>query len=118
MPEPYERFRDEFIALDPDRYPADYIDAQVWTGAWRCWGNESAAIIAELKRYPSGLLEVHGVMAAGVLESIVELIPLAEQWGRECGCQFAEIVSLPGWQRVMAKHGYQVAQVRLWKNLA
>lgn len=115
MPEPYERFRDEFAALDPDRYPADYIDRQVWTGAWRCWGDDSAAILAEIRTYPSGLREVHGIAAAGDLRAIVGLIPLAEAWGASAGCKIASIESREGWGKLLP--GYRVEQVRIVKEL-
>lgn len=116
--EAYLRFRHEFIALDPERYPAEFIDAQVWAGFWRCWGNEHAAILAEVKAYPSGVREVHGIAAAGELEAIIELIPLAEQFGRETGCARAVIDSLPAWSRIMKDKGYCVNRVEIVKGLA
>lgn len=112
----YLPFRHEFIALDPERYPAAYLDAQVAGGSWRCWGNDKAAILAEIKTYPSGVREVHGVAAAGDLRAIVELIPLAEQWGKEAGCGRAVIESRPGWERVMPQ--YETHQVAVRKELA
>lgn len=112
----YRRFRDAFAALAPDLYPARYIDEQVSRGFWRCWGNDRAAILAEIKVYPSGLKEVHGVAAAGCLGAIVELIPLAEQWGREAGCVRAVIESRPGWERALPE-GWEVHQVAMRKEL-
>lgn len=112
--EAYLTFRHEFAALDPDRYPVDYIDHQVAAGAWRCWGNERAAILAEIKTYPSGVKEVHGVAAAGALAEIVQLIPLAEAWGRDEGCARAVIESRPGWARLP---GYELHQVSVRKDL-
>lgn len=111
----YEPFRHEFHAIDPDYYPADYMDGQVYAGFWRCWGTPDAAILAELKRYPSGLLEVHGVAAAGNLQAIVDLIPLAEQWGRELGAVRAVIESREGWARLLP--GYEPHQVAVRKEL-
>lgn len=112
----YEPFRPDFHALDPDRYPADYMDAQVYAGFWRCWGTPEAAILVELKRYPSGVLEVHGVAAAGDLQTIVGLIPCAEHWGRELGAVRAVIESRSGWERIL--NGYEVHQVSIRKDLA
>lgn len=113
----YLDFREDFAALDPDRYPVDYIDHQVASGAWRCWGNAHAAILAEIKTYPSGLREVHGVAAAGDLQAIIELIPLAEEWGREQGCVRAVIESRPGWERALPKE-WELHQVAMRKDLA
>jgi hypothetical protein len=109
-------FRDEFATIDPARYPIEYIEKQVASGFWRVWSNDRAAIIATIKRYPSGLREVHGLAAAGDLAEIVGLIPLAEEWGRSRGCVGAEIASKPAWAKIMAAHGYKPAQVRLWKE--
>lgn len=112
----YLPFRDEFASIDPARYPVEYFDKQVRSGFWRVWGNDRAAIIATIKPYPSGLREVQGIAAAGNLEEIVGLIPLAEEWGRTRGCAGAEIASKPAWTKIMAAHGYRPAQVRLWKE--
>lgn len=97
----YLAHREAFISLDPDRYPAWYIDCMVERGDWRCWGNERAAILAEIKEYPSRLKEVHGIAAAGDLQEIVNLIPFAEAWGRENGCVRAVIESREGWLRML-----------------
>lgn len=115
LPEPYGRFRDEFVALDPERYPASYIDRMVWSGAWRVWGSDRAAIIAEIRRYPSGAKEVHGIAAAGDLREIVGLVPLAEAWGAQEGCRWASIESREGWERLLP--GYEAAQIRIVKEL-
>lgn len=114
--EAYLPFRAEFVSLDPERYPAAYFDAQVAGGAWRCWDNEDAAILAEIRTYPSGLREVHGVAAAGDLAAIIELIPLAVEWGRANGCARAVIESRPGWQRALPKD-WEVHQVAMRKEL-
>lgn len=118
--EAYLRFRAEFVALDPERYPAAYIDQQVMSGRWRCWGNDRAAILAELKQYPSGAREVRGLAAAkadkAALDDIIALIPLAEQWGREAGCKWASIESHPAWARLLP--GYAPSQLRIVKDLA
>lgn len=98
---PYQAFREDFAALDPDRYPAWHIDEQVASGKWRCWGNDKAAILAEIKTYPAGLREVHGIAAAGDLQEIVTLIPHAEEWGRQHGCVRAVIESREGWLRML-----------------
>lgn len=112
---PYDIFRDEFVSLDPERYPAEYIDRRVETGAWRCWGDERAAILAEIRVYPSGAREVHGIAAAGDLAAIIGLIPLAEAWGREMGCTRAVIESRPGWERALPD--YELHQVSVRKDL-
>ena len=115
LPEAYERFRDELTGLDPDRYPAWFWDRQIYIGFWRVWGSDKAVIVAELKPYPSGIIELHGVAAAGDLAAIVDLIPLAEAWGREAGAVRAVIESREGWARMLPE--YEVHQVSVRKEL-
>lgn len=111
----YRPFREHFAKLDPERYPADWIDQQVEEGAYRCWGNARACILAEAREYPSGARELHGVAAAGDLDAIVALIPHAEAWGKSIGCTRAVIESRPGWDRVLPD--YEVHQVAVRKEL-
>ncbi len=113
--EAYLPFRDEFTALAPDRYPAEYIDRQVAARNWQCWSDGKAAILANVKQYPSGLRELHGLAAAGELESIQSLIPLAEEYGRHVGCSIASIESREAWVKILPD--YEVEQVRIVKGL-
>lgn len=111
----YAPFREEFTALCPEKYPPAYIDAQVLSCAWQCWSDGKAAILAEIRTYPSGLKEVHGLAAAGDLESILGLIPLAEAYGRHVGCTLASIESRDGWGRLLPD--YAAEQTRIVKGL-
>lgn len=113
--EAYLPFREEFVSLCPEKYPPEYIDAMVWGGSWACWSNGGAAILAEVKQYPSGLREVHGLAAAGDVAAITGLIPLAEEWGRALGCSIASIESRPAWAKLLPE--YEVEQVRIVKGL-
>lgn len=114
----YLRFRPQFEqALDPRLYTIEYLDALMLSGKAKCWASPNAAIIAEIKKYPTGAMVVSGVIAAGELQEIVRLIPEAEAWGREYGCIFAMIESREGWARQMKPHGYETFQVGLIKTL-
>lgn len=111
----YEPFRDQFTSLAPDKYPPEYIDGCVMIGSWRCWGTDQAAILTEVREYPSGLKELHGLAAAGDVSAILELIEVAEAWGRQRGCAIAAIESRPAWQKLLP--GYEPEQVRIVKGL-
>lgn len=112
----YEHWRSRFLeAADEELYPAEWMDRRVATGRARFWGNEQAAILAEIKLYPSGAKEVHGLVAAGDLDAIRALIPLAEQWGKSRGCKLASIESHPAWARLMPD--YSISQVRIVKEI-
>lgn len=115
----YLRFRDEFAqALDLARHPLEWLDHQVWTGEFLVWANDRACILCEIETYPSGARDIHGMLAAGELEDIVQrLIPDAEDYAREIGCLGAKIESRPGWAKVLKDYGYNPRQTMLAKSL-
>ena len=103
--------------MDPALYPIEYLDELILTGAARLWVGEHAAIVAEIRDYPGGARVVHGLVAAGRMEEIVGLIPLAEAWGREAGCTMAIVESRAGWMKALRPSGYEMHQVSLRKEL-
>lgn len=121
LPDPvwdeYMRFRHMFAdVLDPDYYPLEWLDGQIWSGKMRLFTTAESAIIVSIKTYPSGLLELHGEMAVGKLQEIISaLIPLSENWARDLGCSVVVIESRPGWGKVMSD--YKLHQVCLRKAL-
>ena len=112
----YLHHRDAFAELlDPRRYTIDWLDRQVAKGAFKVWGNDGAAIVTEIKHYPTGAMDIHGMCAAGALWAIRELVADAEAWAKANGCIGAEIASRPAWARVL--EGYAVHQVTIRKDL-
>lgn len=114
----YINWRSAFAeAMDSRFYTIDYLDWLISNG--RAWfmATPDAAIVVEIKMFPTGLCAVHGLVAAGKLSAIEnELIPLAEKWGQANGCAMAIIESRPGWRRTMAKHGYELFQESIVKE--
>lgn len=118
MSEAYLAHRDAFLEMiDQNLYPADWLDAQVWSGAFRVFGDDRACILVSLKRYPSGVYEIHGEAAAGELSEIKRLIEAAVEWGRGVGCQLASIASRSGWVRALKDDGWAIHQTELRKEL-
>jgi hypothetical protein len=117
IPEAYTRFRDELVGLLDERfYTADWLDCQVFNGAIRVMGDESAAILFKFERYPTGWLELQGMAAAGDLATIKdELIPAAEALAQGMGCKSAIIESRAAWVRLLPD--YTQHQVRIIKEL-
>ena len=114
----YADWRGRFLeAVDETLYPAAWLDKRVASGIARFWGNDRAAILAEIRVYPSGVKEVHGLVAAGELAAIIALVPLAEAWGRKKGCTRATIQSSPAWGRLMVQYGYVPEQLIIAKSL-
>jgi hypothetical protein len=115
----YLRFRDAFAAvMDARYYTPEWLDGELLSGAVTFMRTDAAAIIVELRNYPTGAIDVHGIVAAGDLADVVGvLIPRAEQWARELGCIGAVIESREGWSRALKASGYNVHQVAVRKEL-
>jgi hypothetical protein len=115
----YCEWRGAFAEVIDDRYYSlDWLDMRLLNGEVRFWATPSAAIIAELREYPTGAMDVHGLIAAGDLREIIEtLIPQAEQWGAAQGCIAALIESRPAWAKALAPFGYETHQVTVRKEL-
>jgi hypothetical protein len=114
----YLDWRHEFEkALDPRFYTIGYLDGLVWSGRAFFFDNTSAAAVAELKVYPTGLCDIHGLVAAGELAGIVDLIEKIEVWAKARGCSGAIIESRPGWQKVLKSKRYDPHQIAVRKEL-
>lgn len=105
-------------AIDARLYPMEWLDQRIITGSAQIWRSVEAAIVTEIKTYPSGARDLHGLVAAGALADIKRaLIPRAELWARSIGCAGALIESRPGWAKVLAHDGYAIWQVAIRKEL-
>lgn len=115
----YLEFRDAFMGvLDQRYYPIDWLDQRVFEGRATVFRSAHAAIVVELRRYPGGAMDVHGLIAAGNKAEIVnELIPRAEEWGRENGCVAGVVESRPAWAKALKSSGYEISQVTVRKEL-
>lgn len=118
MPEGYSKWRGEFSkALDPLFYSIGYLDGLVWSGRGFFFENGKAAAVAEIRVYPTGARDVHGLIAAGELPAIVMLIDDIEDWAKRHGCIGAVIESREGWVRVLKHKGYGLHQQTVRKVL-
>lgn len=117
LPDAYTRFRNDFAGLLDERFHnIEWLDCQVFNGAIRALGDERAAILFKFERYPTGLLELQGMAAAGDLEVIKdELIPAAEALAKQMGCTSARIESREAWVRLLPD--YQHCQTSIIKEL-
>lgn len=114
----YLRWQGGFESLlDPRFYTLEWLNGEVESGRIRCWDKEGGAILATLKTYPTGAVEVHGMAAVGCLASIKNLIPFAEQWGCQSGAIVASIASRAGWSRALISCGYAPHQTEIVKDL-
>lgn len=125
MEEPLVRQMDAFsrhygeIAgmLDERFYPIQWVHSQVWSGAIGTLANDTAIIGFEIKTYPGGARELHGMFAAGALDGITALIDDAIAVAREQDCDVATISSREGWGRVLESRGFAPHQITIMKEL-
>ena len=103
--------------LDPRCYTMNWLDSQVWCGRIRCWHDDDALILAEVRMFPAGAREIHGMIAVGDLGGILGLIEQAEQWAINENIEFATIASRAGWSKVLKSRGYAPFQIELRKEL-
>ena len=116
MSEAYTRHREAIRSLLDERfYPLAWLDSQVLSGAIRTMSNETSIIGFEVRTYPGGARELHGMFAAGDMAGVKFLVGEAEKFGREQGCNIATIESREGWAKVFP--GYRAHQLRIMKEL-
>lgn len=114
----YQPWRERFAeAMDARLYTIDYLDRRILDGSARIWTSPDAAVITEIKTYPTGARAVHFLIVAGELEAIKAFGPMVEEWAKSLGCVGALIESRPAWAREMKSAGYEVHQVSIWKDL-
>jgi hypothetical protein len=116
----YCEFRPAFAKVMDERYHTlKWLDEQVLSGKVRFWSSGNAAMITEVRDYPTGAKDIHALIAAGDLEEIIaEITPRAEEWAREQGCLAAQVESREGWARALRPNGYMTHQVIVRKELA
>lgn len=119
IPPLYLRFRDAFAeVLDSRTHTIEWLDQKVWAGFMRVWGDETACLLTEDKRFPTGAFEVHVMIAAGDMETLVNrTIREVEEWARQRGALFVTIASRKGWEKIMRPHGYGHWQSELRKEV-
>ena len=115
----YQQFRPQIAeALDPAFYPIDYVDQLLLTGRAQLFCSDHAAMIAELRQCPGGARVVHCLVAAGRMEEITDILrPAVEAWGARQGCTLALVESRAGWMKILKKHGYEIHQFSVRKEL-
>jgi len=116
----YLQWRPAFLeAIDQSLYPARWLDGLVAQEAVQLWRSDNAAALTELRPYPSGALDLHGLVAAGDIQEVRDiLVPQAEAWARAIGCVGFSIESRPGWAKLLKNKGFEPHQLTVRKEFA
>lgn len=81
--------------------------ALVLAGQAHFWPGRNAAVVTEFHPFPR-LKALHFWLCGGDLTELTqEMRPAIEAWGALNGCTRFTTAGREGWQRVMARHGYQ-----------
>jgi len=115
----WPKWKDAFASVIDERYYSiDWLELKVSSGTALLWSSDAAAIVAEVRFYPSGATDLHGLVAAGDVASITdELIPRAEAWAAKAGCLATVIESREAWGRLLKGAGYALYQTAYRKEL-
>ncbi len=115
--EAYLRHRAEIAKMLDERFwPLWWVESQISEGNIDLLWNDTAIIGFEVRKYPGGARELHGMFAAGQVDGIDELVDAACEVARGIGA-FAAIDSRPGWARRYKNKGFRVDRVRIVKDM-
>lgn len=103
--------------LDQRRYPLAWVEQQISEGRIALLENETSIIGVERREYPGGLIELHGMFAAGEMGGILGLIDAAVLVARQQGMDCAAISSVPAWGRILKSRGFEPHQLTIVKDL-
>jgi hypothetical protein len=75
-----------FEAIDTRMYSPEWLDGMVQSGRAQVWRSANACALTELQFYPTGVADLHGLVAAGDIEEVRDiLVPQAEASPARCG---------------------------------
>ena len=108
----------EAIAKSPEPYTEAEVLESVSTGYAKMFKADDSIMILTLQEHGDGSRSAHCWMASGKLDTIKnELMPQAEKWAKDNGCNRATIEGRRGWARVLRDAGYREETVTLGKQL-
>lgn len=69
------------------------------------WNAKDAILISELLVYPQ-YKALHVFLAAGSLDTLLDMRPSVEEFARRLGCRVVSINGRKGWARALREYGY------------
>lgn len=99
-----------------DTHRKRHVWAAIESGDVQLTFNETAALVTEIKVYPTGLKMINFWLAGGDLAGVQALVAEAEVFAKAKGCSHVGLgFCRPGWARKLP--GYRLAGVQLTKEL-
>lgn len=114
----YGAWRDRLAqGINPMFWNAGLMDQALVNGEAFFIATDKAAMIFEIKEYPTGARVGHVVLSAGDKGEIVgPLREFAESFTKAAGCIGALVESRSGWARALKPYGYQPLQTSVFKE--
>lgn len=104
------------VAAYGPTHTKEHVWRQIEAGEAHLFPMPHAAMVVELKRWPTGFKEAVAWLAGGSLDEIKRFTPQIEQWARAEGCHRAAVVAgRRGWARELP--GYRPVGTFLTKEL-
>lgn len=92
------------------------IKELVLCGEAQFWPGEKSVGVTELMKAPN-YLTLHGWIAAGELDEVLEMTDRAAKWGKEQGCERMVLSGRRGWERAMRHTDFSFKHVTLERML-
>ena len=114
----YLHWRPAFAAaMDARLHTPEWLDARILAGSAQFWRSKQAAAVTEIRNYPTGAYDVHGLVAAGDVGEVRDrIVPQVEAWGRAIGALGIVVESRPGWARALRPVGFAPHQLAVRKD--
>jgi hypothetical protein len=104
------------VAAYGPTHSKDDVWQRIESGEAQLWPLPHAAMVTELKRWPTGFKEAVAWLAGGSLVEIREFTPALEAWAKAEGCDRAAVCAgRLGWSRALT--GYRQSGAFLTKEL-
>lgn len=106
------------LGLNPALYTVEWLDRLLCDEGAGFAATDAAAMVVQLRDYPTGVKACVVVVAAGDHREIIDVLrPGIEDWARSRGCTKGIVESFPAWSRLLRPHGYSPFKLSLIKDI-
>lgn len=119
FPETYQQWRPAFEeALDARYYPIAWLDYVVMEGRAIFLATDDAAVVIEVRYFPTGAKDLHVICGAGALDELRgEILRLMVNAAHDNGCLAVAVESREGWARALKDLGFSTYKTVLRREL-
>jgi hypothetical protein len=111
-----KHYIEDALAYSGDTHNFDDVVLGILTGHFQFWPTEDSCMVTEIVVYPRKKV-FHVFLAGGSLNQLIDFHKPATEWAKSQGCTGMTITGRPGWERVLAKHGWNYQFTTLKKEI-